>query len=214
MSPVEEKVLAYFSKHKNQKYKKGELLIRADDQPPGIFYLKTGNVKVYAISKKGEELIINLFKPKSFFPMSWAINDSPNTYFYEAVTDLELFRCPKKDALGFLKNNPDVLYDLLSRVYLGTEGLLSRITHLMAGGANTRLMSELTILAKRFGKKTTVGTEIQTSEKDIASQTGMTRETINRELKILKNKELVNVERNKIVIIDSEKFQKEFLDSV
>ncbi len=214
MSPVEEKVLAFFSKYKNQKYKKGELLIRADDQPQGIFYLMNGNVKVYAISKKGDELVVNLFKPKAFFPMSWAINDTPNTYFYEAVTDLELYRCPKDDTLDFIKNNPDVLFDLLSRVYLGTEGLLGKMTHLMAGSASTRLMSELGILAKRFGKKTAIGVEIQTSEKDIASQTGMTRETISRELRILKDKGLVKVERNKIVIHDGKKFQDEFSENV
>ncbi len=70
MSPIEEKVLVFFQHYKKQNYKKGELLIRADDQPQGIFYLKSGTVKVYAISKKGDELVVNLFKPKAFFPMS------------------------------------------------------------------------------------------------------------------------------------------------
>ncbi len=214
MSPIEEKVLVFFQQHKKQKYKKGELLIRADDQPQGIFYLKSGTVKVYAISKKGDELVVNLFKPKAFFPMSWAISNTTNTHFYEAVTDLEVLRCPKQEVVEFVKSNPDVLYDLLSRVYLGIEGLLNRITYLMAGSANTRLVSEITTLAKRFGITTADGIEIHVSEKDIASQTGMTRETISRELKILKSKNLVNVERNKIVILDAEKFQNELAEGI
>ncbi len=214
MSPIEEKVFAFFLLHKKQKYKKGELLIRADDQPSGIFYLRSGTVKVYAISKKGDELVVNLFKPKAFFPMSWAISNTTNSHFYEAVTDLEVFRCPKQDVVEFVKNNPDVLYDLLLRVYLGIEGLLNRITYLMAGNASTRLVSELTTLARRFGTPTANGIQILISEKDIASQTGMTRETISRELKILKSKKLVNVERNKIIILDTEKFQDELSEGI
>lgn len=84
----------------------------------------------------------------------------------------------------------------------------------MAGSANTRLVSEITTLAKRFGITTADGIEIHVSEKDIASQTGMTRETISRELKILKSKNLVNVERNKIVILDAEKFQNELAEGI
>ena len=84
--------------------KKKELLIRADDDPSGIFYLKKGFVREYAITKKGDELVVNMFKPVSFFPMSWAINNTPNMYFFEAVTDLRVWRAPKDKALAFFKN--------------------------------------------------------------------------------------------------------------
>ena len=51
------KIDAFFNKFKHQVYKKGEILIRADDNPSGIFYLKSGGVKEYCISKKGEEIV-------------------------------------------------------------------------------------------------------------------------------------------------------------
>lgn len=76
------KIDAFFTQFKYQKYKKGEILIRADDDPTGIFYLKKGTVKEYAISKKGDEVVVNIFKPASFFPMSWAINNTYNRYYF------------------------------------------------------------------------------------------------------------------------------------
>jgi len=193
---IQKKLDDFFKQFKHQKYKKGEILIRADDNPPGIFYLKSGYVKEYAISKKGDELVVNIFKPISFFPMSWAINSTPNMYFFEAVTDLEVWRVPKDKALEFIKINPDVLYDLLSRVYKGIDGLLIRMTYLMAGNAYARLITELIIFAKRFG------TSYHISEKDLAASSGMTRETVSREMKMLKNKGLVSFQKGKLLIKD------------
>ncbi|MBI2034291.1 MAG: Crp/Fnr family transcriptional regulator [Candidatus Levybacteria bacterium] len=200
---VYEKIDAFFTKHKYQTYKKGEILVRADDDPAGIFYLKDGIVKEYAISEKGEELVVNLFKPPSFFPMSWAINDTPNTFYFEAVTVANLFRAPKEDVIVFLKSNPDVLFDLLARVYRGTDGILTRLIYLMSGGSKGKLITEILIHAKRFGKTKKNGVVIVAiSQKDLASQIGVSRETVNRELKILREKGVVRFNRGLLTITD------------
>lgn len=209
---IQKKLDIFFRQFKFKKYKKGELLIRADDDPSGIFYLKEGIVKEYTISKKGDELILNIYKPISFFPMSWAINDTSNNYYFEAVTDTLLWRAPKSGAVEFIKSNPDVLYDLLSRVYKGTDGLLLRMACLMSGNAYTKLVTELLIHTKRFGSKKKDGTfEIKISEKDLAAQAGMTRETISRELKLLKDKGLVILDTKLLIINDVQKLEAELV---
>lgn len=210
---IVKKIGTFFTQFKHQYYKKGEILIRADDNPPGAFYLKQGNVKEYMISKKGDEIIVNTFKPVSFFPMSWVINETPNVYFYEAVTDLDVWRAPRKEVISFIKSNPDVLYDLMSRVYKGTDGMLTRMAYLMSGNAYDRLITELLIYTKRFGKgQATI--ELHISEKDLAAQSGMTRETISREMKLLKDKNLVIHNKNIFIINDVQKLESELIDGV
>ena len=200
---ITEKLEAFFTKFKHQIYKKGEILIRADDDPRGIFYLKNGYVKEYAISKKGDELVVNIFKPISFFPMSWAINNTENMYFFEAVTDAEVWRAPREKVIEFVKDNSDVLYDLLERVFKGTDGILTRMTYLMAGNAYARLITEIIIHAKRFGNP------LHISETDLAERAGMTRETVSREMKLLKEKGLVVFRKNIIVIESLEDLENE-----
>lgn len=56
------KLETFFTKFKHQIYRKGEVLIRVDDEPSGIFYLKKGFIKEYAISKKGDELAISALR--------------------------------------------------------------------------------------------------------------------------------------------------------
>ncbi len=208
---VQDKLDKFFSQFKYQIYNKGEILIRADDDPPGVFYLKDGIVKMYAISKKGENVIVNLYKPISFFPVSWAINNSPNRYFYEAMTQVEVCKAPKDKVIEFMREENDILFDLVSRVYWGIEGLLMRMVYLMSGSAYTRLITELLICAKRFGikERNTGIVTCAVAEKDLAAQTGMTFETISREITILKKRGLIKFQRGTLVIPDIVRLESE-----
>lgn len=196
------KIDKFFKQFKFQKYRKGEILIRADDDPIGIFYLTRGYVKEYAITKKGDEIVVNVFKPFSFFPMSWAINNTPNEYFYEAMTELSVWRAPRDKVITFIKSEPDVLYDLMGRFFRGADGLLTRMTYLMAGNAYSKLVMELIIHAKRFGKQKGRSFQLKLSEKDLAAESGMARETVSREMKLLKEKGLFTINKNVLTIKD------------
>jgi CRP-like cAMP-binding protein len=199
---VAKKIEYFFTRYKEQVYKKGELLIRADDAPAGIYYLTEGRVKKYAISQKGEEVILNIFKPIAFFPMNWAVNGNDNHYYFEALSDVSVWRAPREDVVAFIKREPDVLFDLMQRVYRGTDGMEMRMAYLMAGSAYTRLVTELIISTKRFGKKDGKHITLEMTEPDLAAQTGMTRETISREIRKLKEKGIIQILKNKLVITD------------
>lgn len=124
---VKQELGDFFKKFKNQRYKKGEVLIRADDEPSGVFYLLDGVVKRYSISPAGEELILNVFRPISFFPMSWVLNDTDSSHYFEAMTNVEVYKAPKKEFLNFISGKPEILLDLLSRIYHGLEGYMMRM---------------------------------------------------------------------------------------
>ena len=213
---VAEEIEKFFTQFRFQKYKKGEILIQAEQDPGSIFYLKSGLVKHYAISKKGDELVLNIYTPVAFFPMTWAINQSPNHYYWEAVSDVEVWKAPADEVVTFVKENPDVLFDLLSRVYRGTDGLITRMAYLMSGSAYTRLITELIIHAKRFGKKEENGmlVTIEIAEKDLATRAGMTRETISREMKNLKDKGLVSFQKNLLIVHNIDKLEEELAGDI
>lgn len=208
---VKNKLDNFFKKYKNQKYKKGEILVRADDDPAGIFYLVEGVVRRYSISPQGEELTLNVYKPVSFFPMDWAINNTSSHHYYEAMTSVEIFRAPKEETLQFFKENNDVVLDLISRVYHGLDGYMMRMEYLMVGNAKARLITELLIFARRFGKPrgNKVVVNLKLTEKDLASQSGIARETVSRELQKLKKAGLIVFEKNQLIVNDLKKLEQE-----
>ena len=201
MSEITDKIDAFFATYTLRKFRKGQVLLLSGEKAEYIYHLVRGTVKQYDVSYRGDEIILNLFKPPAFFPMSQAMNDTISNYIYEAETDVELQQVPAADAVAFIKDNPDVLYDLLSRVYRGLDGLLGRMSHLMAGNARGRVVYELLIEAKRFGKaKPGGGMVIALTEKDLGSRAGLTRETVSREIGKLKKTGLLKLDSHVFII--------------
>lgn len=206
---VQKKVKIFFTTYKKKNYKKGEILIRAEEDPPGIFYLTRGKIRQYFISTNGTELVVNIFKPISFLPMSWAINSTNNKYFFEAITDLEVYIAPRNDTIRFIKENPDVLFDLIRRVYKGTDGILNRMTHLMSGNAYARIITEIIIQSERFGIYENDDIRLNISEAELAALSGMTRETVSREIKKLKDKNFVSYNAHELIVHSLKKLEEE-----
>lgn len=200
---VAQKIDEQFSRYPKRSYPKGQILVFADESPQHIFYITEGRVRKYDISYKGEDVIVNIFKPPAFFPMSWAINRTSNKYFYKTETETELHVVPVEAALEFVKNNPDVMFDLLSRIYKGMDGLLGRVVHLMSGSAKSRLLYELIIECRRFGTKNKDGSyTLDITEASLAARSGLSRETVSREMQKIKAAGLVRIHGKGIQIMD------------
>jgi CRP-like cAMP-binding protein len=200
---IASKVHDHFSKYPKRLYPKGQILVFADESPEHIFYLAKGKVREYDVSYRGEEVILNVFGEHAFFPMSWAINRTPNHYFYKTEEETELHIIPADDALEYVKANPDVLLDLLSRVYRGLDGLFGKLSHLMAGSARSRLIYEIIIECRRFGEDQGKGKYIlKNSEVDLAARSGLSRETVSREMQKLKDRGWITLSNKNIVVED------------
>jgi CRP-like cAMP-binding protein len=198
---IKQKVTDFFSAYPVHTYSKGDMIIFAEDTVPPIYLLEKGLVGQYDIAESGDTVILNTFKPSAFFPVSSALNAIPNRYFFEALASVTVRQAPAADVLDFLRSNPAVVLDLLSRVYRGADGLLRQLMQLKSGTAASRLLLELAIAAERFGTSTKEGLLVQITEAQLAQQTGLARETISRELRVLKEQNLVDITKRGIVLV-------------
>ena len=176
-----------------REYKKGENLIRADDDPQGIFCLTKGYVRRYVISKTGLELTLQILQPVSYFPMIWALNGAPNVYFFEALTAVEVGRAPKEQVINFIKDKPAIILELMKELLEDYAESLTRIEHLVFSDAYRRVISVLLYIAKHFGKESRNGVIIthRFTQQDIATLVGVARETASNEIVKLEKKGLV-----------------------
>lgn len=198
---VADKINEFFNQFSTRQYSKGQILILSGDDTDYVYHIISGKVKEYDVSYRGDEIILNVFKPPAFFPMSLAINKVRNPFVYEADTDVSLKRAPADEVVAFIKANPDVLFDLMSRVYRGLDGLLNRMVHLMSSSARNRILYELIIEAKRFGETLANGKcEISLNEKDLGARAGLSRETVSREISKLRGEGMISIGGKKITI--------------
>lgn len=198
---VATKIVAFFSDKEEDVYRKNEIITFAHQEPQGVAYIVEGLVEQYDVTPEGNKVTVNIFKPGSFFPMSWAMHKNPNEYFFAAFTEVRVKWCSPDVAVRFLKDNPDVMFDLLSRVYVGTDALLKRLVLAASGIASSRLVFELLIEAHRFngpiegGKKT-----VKVRQNSLAARSGLARETISRELHKLEAEGLLTLGREGITL--------------
>lgn len=191
----------FFSNCKTRVYAKNQDLIVAGQDPEGIFLLQEGIVEQYDITPEGSKIAVNIFKPPAFFPMSWAINKAPNSYFFAALTDVQVKQADAAKTVEFLQANPDVMFDLLSRVYKGTDALLRRLFLAASSIASSRLVFELIVEAYRFGTEMEDGNRlISIKQSSLAARSGLARETVSRELHKLATDGLLTTSKQGIVL--------------
>ena len=205
---VLDKLNGLFSNSSVIKYRKGEIMTFANQDPEGISFLLDGVVEQYDITPEGNKITVNIFKPPAFFPMSWAINKTSNTYFFATLTDVKIKRLDSDIVVLFLKNNPEVTFDLLSRVYQGTDALLKRLVLAASGIASNRLIFELLIEAYRFGiDQEGSKTLIKVRQSNLAARSGLARETVSREIHKLESNGTVIITKEGIVL-DKDELEK------
>ena len=186
-------------------YSKGEFIIRPGESPPGIFYLETGLVKAYDITKYGEENLLIIRKAGEFLGLTWGVTGLDRHIIFSALApDTTVWLISRETFTNFLQANPAAALPVIEMV---TEMYRLHSERIMTLGYRTvreRLISFLLTAAERFGEKTEHGTRISVPlrHQDIASSISATRETTSRALAELERKGQLKSEQSFITLAD------------
>ena len=198
-------VSKFFASAPEKSFSKGSIIINPEDNLEKVYYLTRGKVKQYVLSSSGEEIIIHIFRPGSFFPIMLVLGGATNRFYFQTLTKCKVRISTSREVVEFLKKEPASLYDLTVRFAKGLDGLTTRIESLLGEKAQDRIISLLLYLSEKFGKETHEGIKINLplSHQEIAKWVGLERETVTRQLKALNAKGLIKYMRRKITITDT-----------
>lgn len=190
-------------------YKKGEYIIRPGEQPSAVFYVETGLIKAFDITKYGEENLLIIRREHEIFPLIWAITGQERSVIYQTLTPVTVWRITRKQYLEYLNSHPDALAPMLDMTIEMYRIHSERIISLEYRTVRERLISFLLGSAKRFGTEVPGGTllDVPLRQQDIASSINATRETTGRELAALEHKGLIEVKRSLILLKDKQKLK-------
>lgn len=198
---VRDKTEQFFASGVTKLYNQAQTIVFAGEEPTGVMLLVDGIVEQYDITNEGNKLTVNMFRSGAFFPMSWAITKVPNTYFYAAFSDVTVRMIDASTAVRFLRENNDVAYDLLRRVYIGTGAIQNRLVLAASGAASERLVFELLTEAYRFGQMTDDSyAVIRIKQVSLAERSGLARETVGRELHKLASDGLIVMTKQGMIL--------------
>ena len=202
---------------KRANYKKGELILRSNEDTEDFFVIERGLVTVYGISNIGEKYIHIVYGEREVFPLRWLVDSTSLNLYYEAGTDCTVMRYNKKRFLETLHVDASVGFAMLLQVVRQFSVYIARVDNLEYKFAQERIAYRLLLLAKRFGtrKKGSSGyIELPVvSQEEIGSAINLSREGVSRGLRRFKKLGYIMYSDRKLVILNREGLRKELGNS-
>lgn len=191
------------------KYNKGEFIIRPGETPTGVFYIESGLVKAYDITKYGEENLLVIRKEDEVFPLIWAVTGQERQIIYQAIAPTTVWRISQELYLSYISNDREALAPLLDMVVEMYRIHSERIINLEYRTVRERLISFVLTMASRFGRETDEGIliDVPLRQQDVASSINASRETTSRELSALEKKGLLKTDPRFLLIKDEQKLK-------
>jgi CRP/FNR family transcriptional regulator, cyclic AMP receptor protein len=185
-------------------YSKGEFIIRPGGTPTGVFYIESGLVKAYDITKYGEENLLIIRKTGEILGLTWAITGEDRSIIYAALAPTTVRLVTREAFTEFMRLNPASALPILDMVTDMYRLHSERIMTLEYRTVRERLTSFLVTTCERFGEKVPAGMRITVPLKhqDIASSISATRETTSRALADMERRGLLKSEQSYITLLD------------
>jgi CRP/FNR family transcriptional regulator len=194
----------FLNKFPVRRYRPGETILLEDVDPKSAHVIKKGAVKVYNITADGEERLITFDIEDETFPIGWVYDQIERAqYFYEALTDCQIYEVPREEYVNYLLEHPKMGYIMSARTAERFVTLQARIYALEQAKAADKIAYTLLYMAERFGgaehnKKTRL--HIPLTQQEIANFVGLTRETTSIELKKLERQQILTYNRKEYII--------------
>ena len=201
----------FFREYSPLNYKRGQIVIKPEDEMEYVYLIEKGFVKFYSISEEGKEMAFLIYKPGYIFPIYYAFTGGNTKYYFEALTPLVVRRAPRKIFTQLISKDLESMMLLSNEIVMRLQELLSRIEFLALGKASKNVAFIILLLASQFGEKhkQAVSINLPVAHKDIASMAGLARETVSLEMKKFEDEGVISYKRNNIIIKDLEKFKKQ-----
>ena len=195
---------------KLQSLKKGEILFNKGGAGDALYIIKKGKIKIFLSSHAGDEVLLAIFSEADFFGEMALLDGMPRSADAIAIEPTELLLLNRNDFISFLNHNNNAVQAVLqslSQRLRRTDDLLEDTCFLQI---SERFAKKLVELAMQHGRREgdVIFIDLSLTQKDMASMVGATRESINKELRTLREKGLVSIQENMICIHNLERLKR------
>jgi len=185
-------------------YRKGASIYFQGEVPRHAVVILDGVVKSYTISPEGDETIITLYGRGSVLPTAWVNSQSTTALFnYDAVNDVRVVKLEKSSLMNAVNANPAHLREYLEYMGASQAALMLRITGLAQSRAIEKICYTLYFLALHYGINKgddRYEIDLRLTQGMLASLIGQTRESTAKNLKILKDANVVDYDSSTYVV--------------
>lgn len=184
----------------------GTLIVEQGARGDSLMVLLTGTAKVSAMLLSGREVVFDILRPGAVIGELAVLDGSPRSANVTAMERCALLIVDRREIVRLLEARSD-----LALAVIGTLTRRLRQANLRVEGAGlgvaVQLARGLLRLAREYGRKDASGVlclPFRLNQSVLAGYVSLSREKVNRQLKLWEAEELLASEKGQLRILDSE----------
>jgi CRP/FNR family cyclic AMP-dependent transcriptional regulator len=196
--------LCRYAKHST--LKRGATIFAKGDPGNSLFAVISGTVKISISSPDGRNAILNLIGAGEIFGEVALLDGSTRSADATANSSCELFTIDRREFKPFVRNQPALAMKFIELLCTRLRWTSDQVEQIILQNLPGRLASALLRLTEKH-KLAPQGRTIAITQQEISEMVGMTRESINKQLRAWAAREWVRLEHGVIVVLKAEPLQ-------
>jgi len=188
-------------------FRKNQTIYYQGEHQSSLYYLVSGNVKMFISDSSGNLLITDIYGPGEYFGLQDFALGSHTFHTSKAISDAEIIAIPLKDINEHIAEYPDVLRVFVKKLAKSVRDMEEQALALAHASVRERVAAAIVRLAKK-GENSSGKIRVRLPRTDLANVIGIASETLSRILSDFAREGLIEKEANDILLRSIEKLRK------
>jgi len=190
-----------------RRYRARQVVLRKGDPALQIYVIVSGRLKAITSGAEGREATLSIMGPGEVFGEVAVLDGEPRSATISALEKCELLVIHRDDFFRYLERSPRVAIKLLEVLARRLRRLSERVEEATFLEVPGRLAKQLLRLAQRYGREIGSGAvriELKLSQQELGDLVGVTRESVNKQLRAWVSEGLIEHQDGRIVLLRRE----------
>ena len=196
--------LCRYAKHAT--HKRGATIFSRGDPGNSLIAVISGTIKISISSPDGRSAILNLIGPGEIVGEVAVLDGQARTADATANSNCEIFVIDRREFLPFVRSQPALAMKFIELLCARLRWTSDQVEEVILQDLPGRLASALIRLTERH-KTAQGGRTIAVTQQEISEMVGMSRESINKQLRAWAARNWVRLEHGAIVVLNLEPLQ-------
>lgn len=173
-----------------------EILFLKGDPSDGLYAIRRGLIRIGTTDNLGQQMTMNVLGGGDVFGEIALLDGQSRTADAVAMDETDMFFLPRREFLSLLAREPSIAQQVIGLLCARLRDVIDRMEETRFLPSAIRLARRILVLAADYG------TDVRASQEELASLTGVTRETVNRHLQSWKRSGVISLGRGRLLIED------------
>lgn len=179
----------------------GETLFIQDDQPARVFGVVSGAVEISLYSADGRKIVANIETPRSLVGEIGALDGGLRTASATCIGECEVYSLSRAQFLDRIEGNGKLAFAMIAMLCARIRWISGEFGDQVLLKVDARLAKRLMFLSSGFAA---ADGWVAISQAELANFLGTTRESVNKILNLWRERDLIDLRRNGVLILDTD----------